>query len=84
MCRSCRSARTSSMRIISPSGSRTYRIGMRASLDPAGVPEEGGCEREARRFASPTPGGPMQEIGVCRRIRERGGEEPLGLQLLRH
>ena len=58
------------------------QIGMRASLDPASVPEEGGCERQ-RGGLSPDSGS-RQEIGVCRRIRERGGEEPLRLQLLRH
>src|SRR6476646_2467120 len=59
MCRSWWSARTSSIRIISPSGSRTYRSGCERASTRRASPRSAPANAYAAA-RSPTPGGPCR------------------------
>src|SRR4051812_48111940 len=64
MCRSRRSSRTGSMRIWSPSGSRTYRSGCARRETRPGSPRSAPANAiAARRF--PTPRGPWKRYACA-------------------
>src|SRR5918999_2692317 len=64
MCRSCRSSRTASIRIWSPSGSSTYRSGCARRSTRPGSPSSSPANSSAARRL-PTPGGPWKRYACA-------------------
>ena len=57
-------------------------VGMRPPLDASGVADQLAGEG-VRRAALADPGRPVEEVRVCRSLRQPGGEQALRLLLLR-